>query len=306
VAPTTTLLGRTVDSLREASWSSLLQYSYVILIAGLLLKLATPAPLRSHMSRSLLVAPLLPFIAKELAQLPEFLLRLRAARAAGSLAGMLAALFPPEFLGLLQLEPALRRGFVARLCRRDAPPRPEGRVFGYLDRSSYSTVVAIVVLSALIELPLNGLILSLFIWDHATRWSVELALAATSLCALVWVLGDSWLVRGARHHVLTTTCLDLKVGARAQAKVALAAIAGCELLKETRLAWCKRNGVRLSDTALVSPFDKPNAVLLLRPGSGVSLTLNGMRRESPTCVFLYLDRPDTLVAALASQPASAR
>jgi hypothetical protein len=56
----------------------------------------------------------------------------------------------------------------------------------------------------------------------------------------------------------------------------------------------------------VSPFDKPNAVLLLRPGSGVSLTLNGMRRESPTCVFLYLDRPDTLVAALASQPASAR
>jgi hypothetical protein len=272
----------------------------VILIAGLLLKLAIPAPLRAHMSRPLLVAPLLPFIAKELAQLPEFLRRLRAARAAGSLAGMLAALFPPEFLGLVRIERALRRGLVARIRRRQAPPRPSGQVFGYLERSSYSTVVAIVVLSALIELPLNGLILSLFIRDPATRWSVELALAVTSVCALVWVLGDSWLVRGARHHVLTTTCLDLKVGARARARVAREAIAGCELLlKETRVQWCKRNGARLSDTALVSPFDKPNAVLLLRPGSGVSLTLNGMRRESPTCVFLYLDRPDALVAALA-------
>jgi hypothetical protein len=279
----------------------------VILIAGLLLKLAAPVSLRSYMSRPLLVAPLLPFIAKELAQLPEFLRRLRAAHAAGSLAGMLAALFPPEFLGLIKLERALRRGMAERICRRQAPPRPAGKVFGYLERSSYSTVVAIVVLSALIELPLNGLILSLFIRDPATRWAVELALAVTSVCALVWALGDSWLVRGARHHVLTTTCLDLKVGARAQAEVALGAIAGCELLfKETRLDWCKRNGMRLSDTALVSPWDKPNVVLLLRPGSGVSLTWNGMRRESPTCVFLYLDRPDALVAALTSPPALAR
>jgi hypothetical protein len=85
--------------------------------------------------------------------------------------------------------------------------------------------------------------------------------------------------------------------------VPLEAIAGCELIKDTRLEWCKRSGVSLRDTVSVTPLDKPNAVLLLHPDSGVSLSLKGMPRKSPACIFLYLDRPETLVAALKARGA---
>jgi hypothetical protein len=53
-----------------------------------------------------------------------------------------------------------------------------------------------------------------------------------------------------------------------------------------------------ADMLIASPLDKPNTVLILKNDCPVRLTHWGVQREGLACVFLYVDRPDALVAAL--------
>jgi hypothetical protein len=62
-----------------------------------------------------------------------------------------------------------------------------------------------------------------------------------------------------------------------------------------RNAW---NGIAPIDTLTASPLDKPNTVLILHDDCPVRLTHWGVPREGLACVFLYVDRPDALAAAL--------
>jgi hypothetical protein len=101
--------------------------------------------------------------------------------------------------------------------------------------------------------------------------------------------------------VLTESALDLSVGIRAFGTIPLAAIEGCERIDEPRDAWCRRRGIALRETALVTPFDAPNLVLCLRPDLPVTLTCYQREKSAPRYVFLYLDRPDQLANALARQ-----
>jgi hypothetical protein len=49
-----------------------------------------------------------------------------------------------------------------------------------------------------------------------------------------------------------------------------------------------------------SPLDKPNLVLILAPDSRVRLTHLGVARTDLSTIFVYVDRPQDLIAALAS------
>jgi hypothetical protein len=99
--------------------------------------------------------------------------------------------------------------------------------------------------------------------------------------------------------VLTESALDLSVGIRAFGTIPLAAIEGCERIGEKREAWCRRRGIALRETALVTPFDAPNLVLRLRPDLPVTITCYQREKTAPLYLFLYLDRPDQLANALA-------
>lgn len=116
---------------------------------------------------------------------------------------------------------------------------------------------------ALVELPLDGLVVPLFFKSDHTRHLIHLVLFGTCLSTLVWVLGDLWLV-GKGQHVLDDACLHLRVGA--------------------------------------SPLDKPNAVLILDPYSFVRLTHMGVERTGLACVFLYLNSPQALASKLRHPP----
>jgi hypothetical protein len=48
-----------------------------------------------------------------------------------------------------------------------------------------------------------------------------------------------------------------------------------------------------------SPLDKPNTVLILTADSRVRLTHLGVERSELSCIFLYVDRPQNLIDALA-------
>lgn len=92
--------------------------------------------------------------------------------------------------------------------------------------------------------------------------------------------------------------------ALARSRNAIAAIAGCERLSIPMAEWCARHGIDPRAALCASPFDKPNTVLMLAPGADVRLRHMGRARSGLACVFLYLDRPDTLIAAV-QQPLAA-
>lgn len=289
--------------LRLSSWRDMAKYAWLILLGMIALKLMLPAALGRHLRPLTVVAPLLPFIAKDLSHWPDALARLRAACAAGAWGRVLSACWPPELLGLLRVDAAMRSGFLAWLRRRPQPAPPAGEMFTYLERGSYRTGVAIVLMATLFELPLDAALLPLLppslVDPHEVRLLHALLVLAV-LSTLVWVLGDRWHI-GRGCHVLTDAGLALRIGARTAGTIPLDAIAEWQRIDLAPADWCRRHGIARHTTLLVSPLDKPNAVLMLKLNSGVRLTHMGVERSDLACVFLYVDQPDRLFRALDSR-----
>jgi hypothetical protein len=292
---------RSLDWLDETSWWTILGYAYAVFSCGSLALLFLPEPVAAALHRPLLVAVLLLVVAKDLAGAPDFARRMRqVARPGTAWSARLGALLPPEFLALIKLDRAMWRAFFCWLRRATPPARPPGTVLTYTKQGAYTTVLAIAIFSVLVELPIDAAIASLFLQDKPTARTVLHAMSALSaLYTLAWVVSDRWLVRAAGGHVLTDTALDLSVGIRAFGTIPLAAIDSCTGIDEKRDAWCRRHGIALRDTALVTPFDAPNLVLRLRPELPVTITCYQRERIAPLYLFLYLDRPEQLANALA-------
>jgi hypothetical protein len=284
--------------LRQATWTEQFLQAYLILLGACVLRFALPDSLVQALRPLLFIAPLLPLLAKDLANLPDALARTRAAVRARAWRQLPAAWLPPELVGLLRVDRALRHGFVSWLLRRPAPVPPAGRSFTYLERGSYRTACAILLVSCLLELPIDAAIVPLLVADHGARLSIHLLMLAGALSSIAYMLGDRWLL-GAGEHVLTAQGLALRIGARTHGTIPLQAIAACERIDEPAAGWLRRHGVNPRQAVRASPFDKPNAVLLLQPGNNVRLHHMGVERNHASCIFLYLDRPQDLIHALA-------
>ncbi|HEX8786406.1 MAG TPA: hypothetical protein VF793_09500 [Telluria sp.] len=283
--------------LRDTPWSAAMRYAWATLLACIFIKWILPAAWVRALHPLFKVAPLLPFVAKDLAHLPDALARTRAALALRDWRALSVAWLAPELVGLLRLDRAQRRGFLGWLLRRPSPALPPGQAFGYLERSAYGTLIVIVLFATLVELPLDGAIASLFVKDPGRRLWLHLLMLGAGLASLAWALGDRWLV-GAGRHVLDGDAFHLRVGARTTGSIPRHAILGCEPLTVARAEWCRRHGVDPRRSLLASPLDKPNTVLILDPDSAVRLTHLGMERGGLSCVFLYLDQPQALASAL--------
>ncbi|HEX9173273.1 MAG TPA: hypothetical protein VF861_11465 [Telluria sp.] len=292
---------RYIAALHATPWHHVFGYALLGLFFGKMLAWTMPAGLRYPFNTLVLIAAALMVVAKDLAGTPQFLQRVRAVSVNGTgWRDRLVALFPPEFIALLRLDRALMRDFASWIMRRSAPPRPDGVKLTYLERGAYSTVVAIALFSVFVDIPINMFMVSVLpMVEPDQRFLLHLIFGLGAAYGLVWVLGDRWAVRGS-YHVLTSGALDLQVGSRSSGTIPLAAIAASEPVKEKRIAWCRRRGVRVGSTLLVSPFDQPNLVLTLKPHSGVTLTHYQLEEVDPTYVFLYVDRPELLAAAIAS------
>lgn len=179
--------------------------------------------------------------------------------------------------------------------------RPEGTRLHFLKQGSYSAAAGIVIVGIFGELPVSHLFASLLIADPALELKVHLVLALASIYSLVWVAGDRWHVASG-YHVLGDEALDLMVGARAKACIPLGQIIGAVRVDESRSQWCRRHGVSMRNSAVVSPVDRPNLVLMLASGAQVGLSLYQLERNAPPYIFLYLDRPELLLARLPAMP----
>ncbi len=287
--------------LQDTNWWRMLGYAYLVFIFGRLAMIVLPAALQPFLDKPLFVLPLLLIVAKDLAGIPDFKQRMRRASRTGTpWSERVGAAFPPEFLALYRLDRAMRQAFFAWMRRKPHAPRPAGTVLTYTERGSYSTVLAIAVFCACIELPIDAAIASLFIDNPQVRSILHVCSLLSAASILMYVAADRWLVRGAKGHVLTGDALDLSIGARVSGLIPLGAIESMESIGDKPEQWCKRHGVAQRDTVTMSPFDAPNVVLRLRPGYSRPVTISTYQREktAPTHVFLYLDRPELLDAAL--------
>ena len=288
--------------LNEASWTMIIVYAFLLFIAMVIVRQIAPAQWREPLRPLALVAPLLLLAAKDLAQLPDVAARLRSLRRQGARwPRLLVACLPPALVGMVRLDRALWLGFFRWLRRQPNPARPAGQALTFHQRGAYSTAVAIGLFSLLFELPLDALMLPLLIEDPAEVTYIHLAIALCSAYSLVWLLGDRWLLRNG-HHVLTDTHLDLQIGARASARIPLKAIASAQLLSQPLPQWRRDHPCRPMEVVNITPFDKPNLVLTLRADVDCAITHHGVARTGVRYVFLYLDRPGQLLAALAARP----
>ena len=286
--------------LDDTPWLTVLGYAYASLITLVILMWLLPAQWRASIKGLELVLPLTLLIAKDLSQIPDAGARLRALRREG--AGWLSypvACLPPGLVGLMRLGREQRRGFLCWLRRESPPPRPAGLRLSYHEQGAYSTLIAIALVSVLGEMPLNAAILPLLVKDAATVQAIHLVLALGGAASLAWLLGDRWRVRGG-YHVLTDTHLDLEVGARASARIPRSAIVEVQALRQPVGEWRRAHPFLHREAVNITPFDKPNLVLRLRDDPSCTIRHHGLDRTGVRLVFLYLDRPERLAAALAA------
>lgn len=286
-----------VSLLRATAWRDLAGVAVgALLLASIAKKLAPEAfkPLIHHAGLAL---PLLLLMAKDIAHAPQAWQRLRSTHAARApWYAHLTALLPPELPGLFKLDRLLWLGCLRRLQGQPLPVKlPDGVALTYLERGAYNTARAVVFVALLLELPTHALLLHLFIKDPDALLVIHVLGALAVLYTLAWVLGDRWHI-GEGRHVITVQALHLRVGVRVEGTLPLAAIARVEPVDLLLPTWRHRHGVARSDTLVVTPFDKPNCVLVLHQDAQVDILLHQVTTRLPQYVFLYVDRPALLTA----------
>jgi hypothetical protein len=281
--------------MRDASWSYLLGVSFFIVCVGIAFKAMAPLWLHPLARQVLVFGPLAPIMAKLFANVPWLVERAgEAMHEPVEVAAMWRGLAAP-IVASCRYQLVTWRGFVGWALRAPAPALPEGERFGFLERSSYSTFVAICVFSTLVDLPLNGFILSVMVHDPHKRHVLHLILAPLAIYMLYWIISDRWLMR-ASSHVLTSDALVLTLGGRSACRIPLDAIERCEHVSEAYLSWCARHKVRRRNALAVTPFDRPNVLLLLKHGA--SATHFGAARTGVSHIFVYVDSAGQLVSSV--------
>lgn len=285
-------------ALRAVSWTELCGYAFVAFLMITFTKHLLPPDMTPYVRLAAVATALGLLAAKDLSHAPDAWRRLKEVAAArGPWHGYVAALLPPELVGLAKLDRQLQAGCINSILRRKPASLPEGQPLTYLSRGAYGTAMAFVFVSVFLELPAHTLILNVLIQDQAALMVLHVVGAVAVLYTLVLVIGDRWHV-GAGQHVLTADSLHLHVGARTSGVLPLAAIERMESVGQALPIWRRKHGVRACDTLVVTPFDKPNCVLVLKPEAQVEILHWQVRRRLPRYVFLYVDRPELLRASL--------
>lgn len=280
--------------LRRTSWSQLAGYAYLGFFILIPVRLAAPEEMGPALRNLAFALPLVLLAAKDLAHLPDALQRLRGA---SGWHGRILALLPPELIGMMRLDRLMWSGFLQWLRRRVPAARPEGVALTYLQRGAYGTAIGFVMVSLFLELPINFGILHLFIDDPDTRVLIHVIAGIGAVYTLAWVLGDRWHVADG-SHMLVDDVLHLRVGVRTQGSIPLSSIERVDAVQEAPERWRRRHGIHPADTITVTPFDKPNCVLVMKPDAGVTLLHWQVRRAAPLYILLYLDRPELLASSV--------
>ncbi len=287
--------------LRETNWSYLLGIAYFLMALTALATIgAERGGMRRQLGNLLLSAALGLLVAKLMVNGYGGLLRYReATRDGASWMDRLSALLPRLVVAQSRMDSAHISAVGAWLLRRPLAPLAPGRRFGFLKRSSYSTLIILGLIGTFVDLPLSTMLASLVSKDPAMQMRIHIVMGMLALYSLIWLMGDRRLMQGSAH-VLDETSLQLSIAGRLAARIPLQNLVRGEAVTVTANEWCKRHGVPVHTALFVrpSPFDRPNLALFLDDGTGAQFTEWQLPGAMPKVLLLYVDEPAQLLAAL--------
>lgn len=286
----------------ERGWRQVFLLALILQLAGTVVRKTWPDLVSKNQVFALAVAVVL---LKLIYGVPRAAKRYAQARRDGaSLSGALLTLIPVEILGLFRLERATQQGLGAWLRRK--PPVLDdipGQRFGFYKNSQYGTIFIIVMLSCVTEVPFSYFLMGIIEKDPVKAQYMHWFLLVSVIYTVLLLLGDRHLIRFTQH-VLGSTGLHLRVGARFKADVPwnavkdAYAIKSLKELQEARSEWLRRNGFEPSETVIGTPIDGPNVALVLDPSVSVDIEKFKIAQHGIRHVLLYVDDPTAFIHAL--------
>jgi hypothetical protein len=288
-------------------WPHALVLALLVMVGSkFFLKLLWPEHFRIQYTWALGASVLL---VRLLAEMPICWERMRAQLGAGaSMTAQASALVPEELRGMAGYLAAQLRGAMLWLLRRPpCPPAPAGTVFGFYAKSQYPTLFMMVMLSCAVEIPIDAMVLELLEPDPVIRLRMRAMILTGLVCIVLGMIGDRPWLRGTAH-VLDHDALHLRLGARLDGVIPLAAIQEAYRIKsrkelsQSKNAWLRQNGFDPEQTVIGSPYDLPNVVLVLDPSVPLVLHKFRIRRAGVRHLLLYVDDPSRMIAACGQAP----
>ena len=296
----------------KPGWQRIFGLALLVHVAGSVTRWSFPGLVSKNQVWALAATVL---VLKMLIDLPEAIQGYSRARRSGASAlDSLRTMVPVELIGMFRLERATLRAFGDWLLRRPpAVPMMAGQRFSYYQGSQYATIFIIVMVACVTELPLSYLMMDVLINDAVVARYTHWAVLATAIYTIALIFGDRHLVRHTAH-VLTPDRVQLSVGARFHADIALTAlehifpIDSAKELSEAKKSWLRRNGFDPAETVIGTPIDVPNVAIVLNTSVPVTIEKFRTARHQVRNVLVYVDNPASFVQAVrkrlhAEQPA---
>ncbi|MES2321706.1 MAG: hypothetical protein V4633_05535 [Pseudomonadota bacterium] len=267
--------------LNETSWSYVFGLMFFAVCVATIVSIGAERGSVRHAIPSLAVkAALLLIIAKMLAQ------------------GIGLRELPARVLAWARMDQANLRACAHWIMRRPHAPPPPGQAISFLEKSAYSTTVAMVMFGTFVDLPLNAMIATVMSPDPVIQTRMHIVFSVLAIYSLVWVFGDRHLMQGS-YCVVGATHLDIRIAGRLEAHLPRSAILRCEPTGEGGAAgWCKQHGVAGDDMLVSTPADSATIMLEIDPAAGVKLTSWQRERKAPRYLFLFVDQPSMIMSAL--------
>lgn len=227
--------------------------------------------------------------------------RLRQAKAASFVER--ATLFvPPWILAQGRWHSDLLTACVSYLLRRPlALPELPGQTFSVLQKSQYATLFAMIIISILLDFPINLLIIGSLVQDPSKRQFIHCVLLLLTGYTFLLILGDRYLLP-LSTCVLDERHLHLRITQRFAADIALEDIYAVSRFDEVPGEWARKKKYRqYHDYVVVSPttiFDRPNLLIEIRPQTCGTMECKRQSLPLARYVLLYVDQPNDLLLRL--------
>ncbi|HEY5783007.1 MAG TPA: hypothetical protein VIT66_14220 [Lysobacter sp.] len=200
---------------------------------------------------------------------------------------------PNPFLALLLTETRILRGFIDSW--RQAAPANDG--FTFRDGPEYQSMTFVLWLSLLVELPLVFTLLQVIPTLRPHRTAIDLVVLLITAYVLLAFRADRHAIRHSAHRIIGGR-LSLRMGLRVGGDVSLSDITSVDTVKLGTWRSLSREWQLVGvPFAKISPLDKPNVVLNVRPQCAVLTWIHG-GTSHPQRIGLYLDAPHAFLAEL--------
>jgi hypothetical protein len=288
-----------INFVTMSRWGQYLRLlAYCSFVGVMIINFAPGKELTKALLKILAVSLLFSLCLKEWLNTPENWQRTRQAyRQSKRILLSAKELIPAEFRGwvktFLHMQKACLRKPTAHL------PHQGGNILtlSYLKNGIYTSLLPIIIIACVADIPLTQFILHLFKIDPTVLIVVHVATILLGVLTISSLIGDKRLLGEAQHYI-QDDILHLCLGCRASADIPLCSILNAKLINHKDVV------VFNTDLNLmeVTPFDKANVVLSLSSNadnnSGSRFEELGSARENIKTLKIYLDTPQKLIDSI--------